>query len=68
MPGVADLPDMVFPANAAVVLDRRALVARFRACAADRDRTAAIGRTARARAERWTWNDAGAALIRGLEL
>ena len=30
MPGVADLPDMVFPANAAVVLDRRALVARFR--------------------------------------
>ena len=30
MPGVASLPDMVFPANAAVVLDRRALVARFR--------------------------------------
>jgi N-dimethylarginine dimethylaminohydrolase len=30
MPGVAGLPDMVFPANAAVVLDRRALVARFR--------------------------------------
>ena len=26
MPGVAGLPDMVFPANAAVVLDRRALV------------------------------------------
>jgi N-dimethylarginine dimethylaminohydrolase len=29
MAGVAGLPDMVFPANAAVVLDRRALVARF---------------------------------------
>jgi N-dimethylarginine dimethylaminohydrolase len=29
VPGVAGLPDMVFPANAAVVLDRRALVARF---------------------------------------
>jgi len=31
-PGVAGQPDMVFPANAAVVLDGRALVARF-ACA-----------------------------------
>jgi N-dimethylarginine dimethylaminohydrolase len=30
MPGVAGLPDMVFPANAAVVLDRIALVSRFR--------------------------------------
>jgi N-dimethylarginine dimethylaminohydrolase len=30
MPGVAGLPDMVFPANAAVVLDRFAVVARFR--------------------------------------
>jgi N-dimethylarginine dimethylaminohydrolase len=29
IPGVAGLPDMVFPANAAVVLDRRAIVARF---------------------------------------
>ena len=28
--GAPGLPDMVFPANAAVVLDRRALVARFR--------------------------------------
>jgi N-dimethylarginine dimethylaminohydrolase len=28
--GVAGLPDMVFPANAAVALDRRALLARFR--------------------------------------
>jgi N-dimethylarginine dimethylaminohydrolase len=32
MRGVAGLPDMAFPANAAVVLDRRALVARFRHC------------------------------------
>lgn len=31
MPGVSRLPDMVFPANAAIVLDRRALLARFRA-------------------------------------
>jgi glycosyltransferase involved in cell wall biosynthesis len=46
--------------------DIDALVERFRACAADRDRTAAIGRAARARAERWTWKDAGTALIRGL--
>ncbi|HUC66357.1 MAG TPA: arginine deiminase-related protein [Stellaceae bacterium] len=30
MPGVAGLPDMVFPANAAVVLDGAVLVARFR--------------------------------------
>ena len=30
MPGIAGLPDMVFPANAAVVLDRRVLLARFR--------------------------------------
>ena len=29
VPGVANQPDMVFPANAAVVLDRRAIVARF---------------------------------------
>jgi N-dimethylarginine dimethylaminohydrolase len=29
-PGAAGLPDMVFPANAAIVLDRRAIVARFR--------------------------------------
>jgi N-dimethylarginine dimethylaminohydrolase len=32
IPGVDGQPDMVFPANAAVVLDRRAIVARF-ACA-----------------------------------
>jgi N-dimethylarginine dimethylaminohydrolase len=30
MPGVAGQPDMVFPANAAIVLDGRALLARFR--------------------------------------
>ncbi len=30
MPGSPGLPDMVFPANAAVVLDRRAVMARFR--------------------------------------
>jgi N-dimethylarginine dimethylaminohydrolase len=30
MPGIAGLPDMVFPANAAIVLDRLALLARFR--------------------------------------
>jgi N-dimethylarginine dimethylaminohydrolase len=30
MSGVAGLPDLVFPANAAVILDGRALVARFR--------------------------------------
>jgi N-dimethylarginine dimethylaminohydrolase len=30
MPGVDGLPDMVFPANAAIVLDRLALLARFR--------------------------------------
>jgi N-dimethylarginine dimethylaminohydrolase len=30
VPGVAGLPDMAFPANAAVVLDRLALLARFR--------------------------------------
>jgi N-dimethylarginine dimethylaminohydrolase len=30
IPGVAGLPDMVFPANAAVVLDRLALLSRFR--------------------------------------
>jgi glycosyltransferase involved in cell wall biosynthesis len=48
--------------------DVDALVERFRACAADRDATGAIGRAARARAERWTWKEAGAAIIRGLEL
>jgi glycosyltransferase involved in cell wall biosynthesis len=41
-----------------------ALVERFRWCAANRDRTFAIGRQARARAERWTWRDAGDLLAR----
>jgi glycosyltransferase involved in cell wall biosynthesis len=48
--------------------DIDALVARLRACAADRDGTARVGRAARARAERWTWPDATASLINGLEL
>ena len=30
MDGVPGLPDMVFPANSAVILDKRALVSRFR--------------------------------------
>lgn len=30
IPGVGGLPDMLFPANSAIVLDRRALLARFR--------------------------------------
>lgn len=42
------------------------LVERLRAAAADRDRLAAIGRAARARAERWTWLDAQRALVDGL--
>jgi len=43
-----------------------ALVERLRAAAADRDRVAAIGIAARARAERWTWLDAQSALVDGL--
>jgi glycosyltransferase involved in cell wall biosynthesis len=46
--------------------DLDALVARLREAAADRDRLAAMGRAARARAERWTWREAGAALVAGL--
>jgi glycosyltransferase involved in cell wall biosynthesis len=48
--------------------DIDALVDRLRAAAADRDRVFAIGQAARARAERWTWHDAGTALVRALEL
>jgi hypothetical protein len=44
-----------------------ALVERFRAAAADRDHTAAVGRAARARAERWTWREAGEALVSALD-
>jgi glycosyltransferase involved in cell wall biosynthesis len=43
--------------------DVDALVERLRAAAADRDDTAAKGRAARARAERWTWREAGDALV-----
>jgi len=43
--------------------DIDALVERLRAAAADRDRTAAVGRAARARAERFTWREAGDAFV-----
>jgi glycosyltransferase involved in cell wall biosynthesis len=46
--------------------DVDALVERLRAAARDRDRTFAVGQAARARAERWTWADAGAALTRAV--
>jgi glycosyltransferase involved in cell wall biosynthesis len=46
--------------------DVDALVERLRACAADRNGTYAVGQAARARAERWTWDDAGASLVRAL--
>jgi starch synthase len=48
--------------------DLDALVERLRYCASNRDRAFAMGRAARARAERWTWRDAGEALIKGLDL
>ena len=48
--------------------DLDALVERLRYCAANRDRVFAVGRAARARAERWTWLDAEAALLRALAL
>ncbi len=43
-----------------------ALVDRFREAAANRERLFAMGQAARARAERWTWRDAGAAIVRAL--
>ena len=46
--------------------DVDALVERLRACAADRDATYRVGRAARARTLRWTWEDAGASLVRAL--
>jgi glycosyltransferase involved in cell wall biosynthesis len=46
--------------------DLDALVERLRAAARDRDATFAVGRAARARAERWTWADAGAAMARAV--
>jgi glycosyltransferase involved in cell wall biosynthesis len=48
--------------------DVDALVERLRGAAADRDRLFQMGRAARARAERWTWREAGAALLAALEL
>ena len=48
--------------------DIDALVARLRACAADRGGTARLGRAARARAERWTWRMAVDTLVRDLGL
>jgi glycosyltransferase involved in cell wall biosynthesis len=43
-----------------------ALVERLRACAADRDRTYTVGKAARARAERFTWREAGDAILGAL--
>jgi glycosyltransferase involved in cell wall biosynthesis len=48
--------------------DTDALVARLREAAADRDRLHAMGRAARARAERFTWREAGRGLIDALNL
>jgi starch synthase len=45
-----------------------ALVERLRDVAANRDRAFAVGVAARARAERWTWRNAGDALVRALEI
>lgn len=47
--------------------DIDALVERLRAAAANRDHVAAVGRAARARAERWTWRAAGDALVQALD-
>jgi len=47
--------------------DVDALVDRLRRAAADREHLFAIGQAARARAERWTWREAGAALLQMLE-
>jgi glycosyltransferase involved in cell wall biosynthesis len=46
--------------------DIDALVERLRDAAANRDRTAAVGRAARARAERWTWRETAEALAQAL--
>jgi glycosyltransferase involved in cell wall biosynthesis len=46
--------------------DVDALAERLRSCAADRGRLHEVGRAARARAERWTWHDAGLALVGAL--
>jgi alpha-maltose-1-phosphate synthase len=47
--------------------DIDALVEQLRAAAADRDRTAAVGRAARRRAEQWTWKEVGQALAEALD-
>jgi starch synthase len=47
--------------------DIDALVDVLRAAAANRESTFEVGRRARARAERWTWRDAGDALPRALD-
>ena len=47
--------------------DIDALVYRFRDAAINRERVYATGQAARARAERWTWREAGASLVRALE-
>jgi len=47
--------------------DIDALVETLRRIAADRDHAAAVGRSARARAERWAARDAGDALVRALD-
>jgi glycosyltransferase involved in cell wall biosynthesis len=46
--------------------DADALADRLRQAAAHRGRLFAMGQAARARAERWTWRDAGDALVRAL--
>ena len=48
--------------------DVDALVDRFRYAAAHRDLMYTMGEAARQRAERWTWREAGEALVKGLQL
>jgi starch synthase len=47
--------------------DIDALVDRLREAAADRERLFAMGQAARARAERWSWREAGDAFVRALD-
>jgi glycosyltransferase involved in cell wall biosynthesis len=47
--------------------DVEALVERFREAAQNRERLFVMGRAARARAEHWSWREAGAALVAALE-
>jgi glycosyltransferase involved in cell wall biosynthesis len=48
--------------------DVDALVDKLRFCAANRDHVRRVGLSARARAERWTWREAGDALVKSLDL